>query len=88
MSDDISPVHYGALVAVVASTRVTGAAGGEGGQGGGQEGEERRCSSLQIQGQRDAHCSLQSLCCRDAAFRRHQIKTASPIHSPPLSAQC
>ena len=85
MSDDISPVHYGALVAVVASTRVTGAAGG-GGRG--QEVEERRCSSLQIQGQRDAHCSLQSLCCRDAAFRRHQIKTASPIHSPPLSAQC
>ena len=31
MSDDISPVHYGALVAVVASTRVTGAAGGVGG---------------------------------------------------------
>ena len=33
MSDDISPVHYGALVAVVASTRVTGA-GGEAGSGG------------------------------------------------------
>ena len=33
MSDDISPVHYGALVAVVASTRVTGAAGGRAGGG-------------------------------------------------------
>ena len=36
MSDDISPVHYGALVAGVASARVTGAAGGRG-QGGGRK---------------------------------------------------
>ena len=82
MSDDISPVHYGALVAVVASTRVTGAGG---------EGRKWRsgaaASNLQIQGQPDA-LQPAGLCCRDAAFRRHQIKTASPIHSPPLSAQC
>ena len=55
MSDHISPVHYGALVAVVASTRVTGAGG---------EGRKLRsgaaASNLQIQGQPDAHCSLQA----------------------------
>ena len=49
MSDHISPVHYGALVAVVASTRVTGAGG---------EGRKWRsgaaASNLQIQGQPDA----------------------------------